>query len=119
MAQIALQRVYDFNGPAAQHCFLIDRLWPRGVSKQRLAGVEWLKDVAPDNALRQWFHQHSERWDEFVTRYRQQLAENSAWQPLVALLRQGGELTLLYASKDTQHNQGVVLRDFLYQQLED
>lgn len=117
MAEINLQRVYDFSAPAPEHCYLIDRLWPRGVSKERLQGVEWLKQVAPDNALRQWFHQHTDRWDEFEQRYRQQLAENDAWRPLVALLQQGEPLTLLYGSKDTQHNQGVVLRDFLMDQI--
>ncbi|RLM13754.1 MarR family transcriptional regulator [Gibbsiella quercinecans] len=118
MAQIVLQRVYAFSGPAPQHAFLIDRLWPRGVSKQRLTGVQWLKEIAPDTALRQWFHHHPEQWDSFVEQYRRQLAENGAWQPLVALLRHGEPLTLLYGSKDAQHNHAVVLRDFLLQQLQ-
>ncbi|PVZ89081.1 MarR family transcriptional regulator [Serratia sp. S1B] len=116
MAEINLQRVYDFNVPAPEHCYLIDRLWPRGISKERLQGVIWLKQVAPDNALRQWFHQNTEQWDEFELRYRQQLAEHDAWQPLVTLLQQGQSLTLLYGSKDTQRNQGIVLRDFLLEQ---
>lgn len=119
MAEIILQRVYDFTGPAPEHCYLIDRLWPRGISKERLQGVQWLKQVAPDNALRQWFHQHLDRWDEFESHYCLQLAQNDAWQPLVALLRQGQPLTLLYGSKDTQHNHGIVLRDFLLGQLAD
>lgn len=119
MADINLQRVYDFTGPTPENCYLIDRLWPRGVSKERLLGVQWLKQVAPDNALRQWFHQHVDQWEEFERRYRLQLAENEAWQPLVTLLRQGQALTLLYGSKDTQHNQGVVLRDFLLAQRAD
>ncbi|WON77290.1 DUF488 domain-containing protein [Serratia sp. UGAL515B_01] len=116
MAKISLQRVYDFSAPAPEHCYLIDRLWPRGVSKERLQGVVWLKQVAPDNGLRQWFHLYTDRWDEFELRYRQQLVGNAAWQPLVALLQQGESLTLLYGSKDTQRNQGVVLRDFLQEQ---
>jgi len=119
MTDINLQRVYDFTGPAPENCYLIDRLWPRGVSKERLLGVQWLKQIAPDNALRQWFHQHVDQWEEFERRYQLQLAENEAWQPLVTLLRQGQALTLLYGSKDTQHNQGVVLRDFLLAQLAD
>ncbi|CAI1058061.1 Uncharacterized conserved protein [Serratia fonticola] len=119
MAEIILQRVYDFSDPTPEHCYLTDRLWPRGVSKERLQGVIWLKQVAPDTALRQWFHQHTDQWDEFVALYRQQLVANEAWQPLVALLKRGEPLTLLYGSKDTQHNQGVVLRDFLLDQLKD
>lgn len=117
MATITLQRVYDFSAPAPAHCYLIDRLWPRGISKERLAGVQWLKQVAPDDELRKWFHQHTDQWEAFEARYRQQLAANDAWQPLVALLRQGEALTLLYGSKDTAHNQGVVLRAFLLAQL--
>lgn len=116
MAEIRLQRVYDFSAPAPEHCYLIDRLWPRGISKERLSGVVWLKEVAPDNALRQWFHQHGEQWSEFELRYRQQLSQTIVWRPLVTLLQQGKPLTLLYGSKDTQHNQGVVLRDFLLEQ---
>lgn len=116
MTQIRLQRVYDFSGPAP-HCFLIDRLWPRGISKQRLEGVAWLKEVAPSGELRQWFHHHTDQWEAFVASYRQELAAGDAWRPLAALLRQGESLTLLYGSKDTQHNQGVVLRDFLLEQL--
>lgn len=78
MATIILQRVYDFSAPAPEHCYLIDRLWPRGVSKERLKGVQWLKAVAPDTELRQWFHQHSDQWEAFERRYRRQLAENDA-----------------------------------------
>lgn len=52
MAKITLQRVYDFSAPAPEHCYLIDRLWPRGISKERLTGVQWLKQVAPDDELR-------------------------------------------------------------------
>ena len=104
MAKITLQRVYDFSAPAPEHCYLIDRLWPRGISKERLTGVQWLKQVAPDDELRKWFHQHTDQWAVFEARYRQQLAANDARQPLVALLRQGQTLTLLYGSKDTEHN---------------
>jgi uncharacterized protein YeaO (DUF488 family) len=117
MAKIYLQRVYDFHAPAPQHCYLVDRLWPRGISKERLQGVEWLKQVTPDNALRQWYHQHLDLWDEFQQRYREQLEKTDAWQPLVALLREGESLTLLYGSKNTQRNHAMVLRDFLLVQL--
>ncbi|WP_209635258.1 DUF488 family protein [Serratia sp. PL17] len=107
----------DHSPTAPVNCYLIDRLWPRGISKEQLLGVQWLKEIAPDNTLRQWFHQHLEQWELFESRYRQQLAENDAWRPLVALLRQGEPLTLLYGSKDTQHNHGIVLRDFLLAQI--
>ena len=75
MAKITLQRVYDFSAPAPEHCYLIDRLWPRGISKERLTGVQWLKQVAPDDELRKWFHQHTDQWAVF-----ERVTANS-WRP--------------------------------------
>lgn len=112
---VILQRVYDVEPPYQAHTFLVDRLWPRGISKARLEGVVWLKEVAPDNALRQWFHQHSD-WPEFVIRYQAQLNNSTAWEPLLTVLKQH-PITLLYSSRDTQNNQAVVLRDFLLAKL--
>ncbi|MGE4802075.1 DUF488 domain-containing protein [Yersinia hibernica] len=113
--KITLQRVYDVQPPYQANTFLVDRLWPRGISKIRLEGVIWLKDVAPDNALRQWFHQHLD-WAEFVKRYQAQLNNSTAWEPLLIVLKQH-PITLLYGSRDAQHNQAVVLRDFLVEKL--
>ncbi|CNC65153.1 putative uroporphyrin-III c-methyltransferase [Yersinia frederiksenii] len=109
--KISLQRVYDVQAPYQANTFLVDRLWPRGISKARLEGVIWLKEVAPDNALRQWFHQHLD-WPEFVVRYQAQLNNSTAWQPLLAVLKQR-PITLLYGSRNAEQNQAIVLRDFL------
>ncbi|CNK70046.1 DUF488 domain-containing protein [Yersinia proxima] len=109
--KITLQWVYDVEPPYQAHTFLVDRLWPRGISKARLEGVVWLKEVAPDNALRQWFHQHLD-WPEFVIRYQAQLNNSTAWEPLLAVLKHQ-PITLLYGSRDAKNNQAVVLRDFL------
>ncbi|MEG2829579.1 MAG: DUF488 family protein [Edwardsiella sp. (in: enterobacteria)] len=118
MASIALQRVYDVRAPFSPHTFLTDRLWPRGIAKARLDGVNWLKEVAPSTTLRQAFHHAHLDWPAFVARYRDELAANPrAWQPLVQLLRQGESLTLLYGSRDSQCNQAVALRDWLLAQL--
>ncbi|MDN0118928.1 DUF488 family protein [Yersinia frederiksenii] len=111
MNKINLQRVYDVQAPYHANTFLVDRLWPRGISKARLQGVVWLKEVAPDNALRQWFHQNLD-WPEFVVRYQAQLNHSTAWQPLLEVLKQQ-PITLLYGSRDAEQNQAVVLRDFL------
>ncbi|WP_038893163.1 DUF488 domain-containing protein [Yersinia enterocolitica] len=113
--KVTLQRVYDVEPPYQANTFLVDRLWPRGISKARLEGVVWLKEVAPDNALRQWFHQHLD-WPEFVIRYRAQLNNSTAWEPLLAGVKQQ-PITLLYGSRDEQNNQAVVLRDFLLSKL--
>ncbi|MEQ9860545.1 DUF488 family protein [Pectobacterium cacticida] len=113
---IHLVRVYDAHAPFASPAFLVDRLWPRGISKARLEGVEWLKDIAPSNELRQWFHADPHRWEAFVEYYRHELAQGTACDRLLTLLKQDTAITLLYGSKDAQHNHAIVLRDFLLAQ---
>lgn len=119
MVSIQLIRVYDAAVPMAENSFLTDRLWPRGISKERLAGVIWLKDVAPSTDLRKRFHADPTRWDEFRHDYYAELNTGEAWLPLLKLLRQGKDITLMFGSKDVRHNQGVVLRDFLLEKLND
>lgn len=92
--------------------FLVDRLWPRGVSHERLQ-AQWLKDVAPSNELRQWFDHRADRWEQFRQRYWRELA---AQPQLLAPLRDAlaaGPVTLVYGARDTEHNQAVALRDYL------
>ncbi|SFC17766.1 DUF488 domain-containing protein [Pragia fontium] len=113
MANIQLVRVYDMTTPVAENSFLTDRLWPRGISKAKLVDVTWLKDVAPSNDLRKRFHADTTRWDDFRRDYYAELNAGNAWLPLLALLRQGKNITLMFGSKNIEHNQGVVLRDFL------
>ncbi|MBK5144211.1 DUF488 family protein [Budviciaceae bacterium BWR-B9] len=117
MVNIHLARVYEISPPIAENSFLIDRLWPRGISKARLSGVIWLKDVAPGTELRQRFHADPTRWDDFCRDYLTELNHGQSWIPLLQLLQQNRSITLLFGSKDMEHNQGVVLRDFLLQQL--
>ena len=114
---IALQRVYDMPPPGGHACFLVDRLWPRGVRKEALAHVEWLKDAAPSNALRQWYHRDLSQWDAFARRYRAELdAHRAAWQPLAEACAKG-PVTLLFGSRDAEHNHAIVLRDYLLEHL--
>lgn len=117
MPQINLLRVYDACQPMPDNSFLTDRLWPRGLNKERLAGVEWLKSVAPSNELRRWFHANTDQWSLFEQKYRTELWQNDDWRLLLALLKQQKTVTLMYSSRDTQHNQAVVLRQFLLEQL--
>ncbi|ANE74690.1 DUF488 domain-containing protein [Dickeya solani] len=113
---IRLVRVYDIPPLPEHSVFLVDRLWPRGIAKSRLPGVVWLKDVAPGHELRRWFHANPVQWDTFVGMYRAELRQHTAWQPLVALLRQSQPITLLYGSRDKERNHAMVLRDFLIEQ---
>ncbi|HEY9857072.1 MAG TPA: DUF488 family protein, partial [Stenomitos sp.] len=91
---------------------------PRGVSKERLKLVGWLKDVAPSTELRRWFGHQPERWEEFEARYRSELAQEAqVLEPLLDAARQG-TVTLVYGAKDRLHNQAVVLKTVLEERLE-
>lgn len=109
---IQLKRAYDAAAPEDGTRVLVDRLWPRGVSKDEAHVDHWLKEVGPSTALRQWFGHDPAKWEEFRRRYGEELQHNPAWDALVALARQGS-LTLVYAAKDEVHNNAVVLRQML------
>nr|WP_049575546.1 DUF488 family protein [Nonomuraea sp. SBT364] len=112
MGPIEIQRVYDHE-PAAGAVFLVDRMWPRGMRKDDLRLDAWARDVAPSTELRRWFGHRPERFAEFAERYRAELdRHDDAVRPLLDAAGKG-PVTLLYSAKDTEHNQAVVLRDFL------
>lgn len=115
---IRIKRAYDAASPSDGTRILVDRLWPRGVSKERIAIASWAKDVAPSTDLRRWFGHDPARWDEFQTRYIAELADNpAAWQPILDAAG-SGDVTLIYGAKDEQHNEAVVLQRFLQQKLD-
>jgi uncharacterized protein YeaO (DUF488 family) len=110
---INIRRVYDDAATGAGTRFLVDRIWPRGIKKQDLHLDGWLKEVAPSTELRHWFGHYAARWTEFKSRYEAELDANpSAWQPIVEAAHRG-PVTLLFGARDEQHNQAVVLRDYL------
>ncbi len=115
---IRTRRVYAWEPDDGDgQVFLVDRLWPRGVSKEELADVTWMREVAPSDELRQWFGHDPERWPDFRERYHAELRENAdVWKPL-AQAAQKGPIILLYAAKDEEHNNAVALKDFLHAQL--
>lgn len=110
--QIKLKRVYEVFLEADGYRMLVDRLWPRGLSKQKAAFDLWAKELAPSSELRKWFHHDPERWQEFRKRYLRELkgkkeqAREYLPHPLPA------KITLLYAAKDPEHNHAQVLREF-------
>ena len=113
MTQLTVKRVYDSPAPGDGARILVDRLWPRGVSKDRID--LWLKDLAPSDALRHEFHGHPDRWDEFCAAYATELGSPSA-QAALALLdaeRSKGAVALLYAAKDENRNNAQALRLWL------
>jgi uncharacterized protein YeaO (DUF488 family) len=112
---ITLKRIYEKPSRDDGARVLVDRLWPRGISKNSARLDAWLKDVAPSDELRRWFHAHRDRWAEFRARYLEELSAPQA-QPALEQLHQfaaRGDLTLLFASKDTERNNALVLKELL------
>ena len=110
---IEIKRTYDARERDDGWRVLVERLWPRGMTKSALAADAWLKEVAPSTELRKWFGHRVERWDEFRRRYRGELAANpDAWRPLVEASG-AGKVTLLYSARDSSHNGALVLREYI------
>jgi uncharacterized protein YeaO (DUF488 family) len=110
---LRLKRVYEAPADVDGLRVLVDRVWPRGLSKDKARIDHWLKDVAPSTALRKWFGHDPARWTEFRRRYRAELAKNpGALKALRAVIR-GQRATLLYGARDEAHNQAVVLAELL------
>jgi uncharacterized protein YeaO (DUF488 family) len=116
---IHVVRVHDAAAAGPGRRFLVDRLWPRGVRKESLALDGWLRDVAPSAELRRWFGHDVDRWPEFRRRYLAELrAAPDAVRPLLDAAGDG-DVTLLYAARDAEHNNAVVLREHLLATLGD
>jgi uncharacterized protein YeaO (DUF488 family) len=115
---ITLARVYDHGERGKGPGFLVERLWPRGVRRADLTLTDWLKDVAPSDELRRWFGHEPEKWVEFRRRYFAELDEHpEAWAPLRDAAATE-DITLLYSSRDAEHNNAVALRDYLTARLD-
>ena len=112
MKTVLVKRAYEPAGPGDGQRVLVDRLWPRGVSKDEAKIDVWLKDVAPSTALRKWFDHRPERWSEFRRRYRDELMANPAMDSLRRIIAKG-PTTLIYGARDTERNQAVVLAEHL------
>jgi uncharacterized protein YeaO (DUF488 family) len=114
---IQLKRVYDRPAVRDGVRVLVERLWPRGVRKEGLVMDSWLKDAGPSNELRQWFAHDPAKWDKFKAKYFAELnSRPDSWEPI---LQSAGHrtVTLLYSSRDTQHNNAVALKQYLERKL--
>jgi uncharacterized protein YeaO (DUF488 family) len=112
MASLQIKRVYEQRSPADGRRILVDRVWPRGISKEKLGVVTWLKDVAPSTELRKWFDHRTERWKQFSVRYFAELDHNPAVEQLRTICELGA-VTLLYSARDVEHNQAQALSEYL------
>lgn len=110
---IELQRIYDSPPDAGGHRVLVDRLWPRGISRAAARLDEWAKHLGPSDELRKWFNHDPARWKNFQAKYRQELAAQADELERLRTLARKQNVVLLYGAKDTEHNQAVVLRDVL------
>jgi uncharacterized protein YeaO (DUF488 family) len=110
---IKLKRVYDPPDRRDGKRVLVDRLWPRGITKEDAAVDLWLREIAPSNELRKWFGHDPGRWQEFRKRYRKELEEKADLVRELSDAARKGTVTLLYSAKDTEHNNAVVLRDVI------
>jgi uncharacterized protein YeaO (DUF488 family) len=112
---IKLKRVYEPASSSDGGRYLVERLWPRGMKKTALRIDAWLKDVAPSTTLRQWFNHDPKKWEEFQRRYRRELKANpDALRPILNAA-QRGNVTLVYSSHDAEHNNAVVLKEYVEQ----
>ena len=110
---IQLKRVYEAPSASDGTRILVDRLWPRGLTKENAHVDLWLKEVAPSTLLRKWFAHDPAKWTEFKTRYKAELKHNSAQFALLKQAVAKGPATLLFGAKDTEHNEAVVLQQLL------
>ena len=110
---VGLKRAYEPPAPSDGMRVLVDRLWPRGLSKEQLAIDFWLKDAAPSGALRRWYGHEPRRWKAFAAKYRTELKLRTDPMRRLDELRRRGRVTLLYGARDTARNHAVVLREVL------
>lgn len=111
--RVRIRRAYDDPTHNDGYRVLVDRIWPRGVSKEDAKVDEWCKDVAPSTELRKWFGHDPERWEEFRSRYRAELADCDDLVDNLVERTRDGRVTLVYGAKDTEHNQAVVLAELI------
>ncbi|MFZ1636882.1 MAG: DUF488 domain-containing protein [Candidatus Microthrix parvicella] len=112
-ARVWTRRAYEEPTHNDGYRVLVDRLWPRGVSKDDARLDEWCKEIAPSTELRKWFGHDPKRWDEFVERYRTELCDHEDLVTALVERTEDGRVTLVYGAKDTEHNQAVVLAELI------
>src|SRR5512143_4237504 len=114
---IQIKRAYEPASPRDGTRVLVDRLWPRGISKDKLKLDAWMKELAPSNELRKWFHHDVENWSEFEKRYFEELSKQP--EKVDELLKQAKRhtVTLLYGARDETHNNAVALKKYLERKL--
>ena len=117
MYPIVIKRIYEEASKNDGYRILVDRIWPRGVSKEQADLAEWNKNIAPSIALRKWFDHKEERFEEFTFKYTEELANQAEELNRINKIAQTKQVTLLYAAKDEHLNQAIILRTILNRKL--
>lgn len=117
-ANVRIKRAYEMYADEDGYRVLVDGLWPRGISKEKLRADAWMRELAPSAELRTWFGHDPSRWAEFQKRYRKELSAKRALLDELCERAKKGPVTLLFGAKDEAHNNAVVLRDVLTKRLE-
>jgi uncharacterized protein YeaO (DUF488 family) len=115
--EILLKRAYDSPSPDDGVRILVDRLWPRGLARDRLKIAEWIPDLGPSDELRRWFGHDPARWAEFRRRYLRELGQKASLVEKVAAYARRGRVTLVYGARDREHNQAVVIKEAVERRL--
>ena len=111
---ITIKRIYEPKNPQDGCRVLVDRLWPRGVSKEKAALDLWMKDIGPSTELRQWFGHDPNKWADFQKKYRAELKDKGEMlDELRKLAKEHNRLTLLYGARDQEHNEAVIIAELL------
>lgn len=110
---IQIKRVYEPSHVSDGKRVLVDRLWPRGLTKEKAKVNLWLKDIAPTTDLRKWFGHDPAKWNQFRKRYHEELKENNEVVSKLVELLKNSKVTIVYGAKDEEHNDAVVLKQFL------
>ncbi|QMT61091.1 DUF488 domain-containing protein [Legionella sp. PC997] len=113
MHEIKIKRIYEQADSSDGYRILVDRLWPRGVNKEKAAIDLWLKEIAPSNELRQWFHHQPEKWQEFKKRYTGELAEKQEQLTKITTKAEHQTVTLLYSAKNEKFNNAIALLELI------
>jgi uncharacterized protein YeaO (DUF488 family) len=114
---IRIKRIYESAAEEDGFRILIDRLWPRGIEKEKAKIGMWLKEVAPSNELRKWFSHDPEKWEEFKMKYSKEIvAKQALLKEIMRIEEEKGTVTLLYSAKDKDHNNAVALKTILEKQ---
>jgi uncharacterized protein YeaO (DUF488 family) len=112
--KIQIKRIYENYSPQDGFRVLVDRLWPRGIKKEKAKIDLWFKEIAPSDKLRKWFKHDISKWEEFKKRYQEEIKQNKeSFKKLISIIKDKKIVTLVFSAKDEKHNNAVILKEIL------